>query len=179
MNEMLKIPNVITASRVLFSIALLFVKPLGMLFYLLYLLCGASDIVDGYIARKTKTESGFGAKLDSFADLVMTAVVIYVIYPIINPSFFIMYWIILIAIIRGLSILISMRKHKTYASIHTYGNKATGVVLFLLPMLLPFANIGLLINFVCAFASVTAFEELVIQLSSKKLDLNRKSLFIK
>lgn len=175
---MKQIPNIITGSRIVFSMALLLVRPLSIPFYVLYILCGVSDILDGYIARKTKTISRMGAKLDSFADLVMTVVLIFILYPILNLSFFIIVWIVIIAIIRVLSMLIAMRKYKTFASIHTYGNKVVGFVLFLLPMLLPFFNLELLINLVCILASITAIEELIIQSSSKELDLNKKSIFI-
>lgn len=174
---MKNIPNVITGSRVIFSISLLFVVPFSFEFYLLYIFCGFSDFADGYVARKTKAESRFGAKLDSIADLVMVAVLIYIIYPILNPSFFTLIWIVAIALLRSVSILVAMIKFKTFASIHTYANKATGLILFSLPLLLPYINKEILIIVGCAVASFTAIEELIIQISSKTLDLNRKSFF--
>ena len=60
--------NYITAGRIGLALSLLFVPPLTILFYIVYLLCGLSDMADGLIARKTHTESAFGAKLDSIAD---------------------------------------------------------------------------------------------------------------
>ena len=60
--------NIISILRIIFSLSLIFVDLFTWKFVLLHLLCGARDILDGYIARKTKTESIFGAKLDTIAD---------------------------------------------------------------------------------------------------------------
>ena len=64
------IANIITASRILFSVLLLFLPVLGAGFYVTYLLCGITDMIDGTIARKTGTVSEFGARLDTVADFV-------------------------------------------------------------------------------------------------------------
>ena len=43
--------NIITGSRVLISIALLFCPVLSPVFYMLYLMAGLSDMIDGTVAR--------------------------------------------------------------------------------------------------------------------------------
>ena len=62
--------NVITLMRIGLAISLLFIRKYSPLFLILYSICGFTDILDGYIARKTRTESKFGAKLDTIADLL-------------------------------------------------------------------------------------------------------------
>ena len=62
--------NVITLIRIGLAISLLFIRKYSPLFLILYSICGFTDILDGYIARKTKTESNFGARLDTIADLL-------------------------------------------------------------------------------------------------------------
>lgn len=62
---MKKIPNYISFTRIIFSLILIFIKPLSMSFYSIYIICGFTDIMDGFIARKTGTTSRIGAKLDS------------------------------------------------------------------------------------------------------------------
>ncbi|MBQ1334162.1 MAG: CDP-alcohol phosphatidyltransferase family protein, partial [Clostridia bacterium] len=62
--------NIITGTRILLSIALLFCKAMSPVFYTLYIAAGISDILDGAIARKTNTVSDFGSKLDTAADLI-------------------------------------------------------------------------------------------------------------
>ena len=94
------VPNFISFSRIIFSLLLIFVKPLGLVFNTIYIICGLSDIIDGFIARKTGTTSRLGEKLDSIADMVMIVVLLLVLYPIINPTTEIIIWIILITIDR-------------------------------------------------------------------------------
>ena len=40
-------------------------------------MCGISDIMDGYLARRYKWETRFGEQLDSFSDAVFYGVIIY------------------------------------------------------------------------------------------------------
>lgn len=135
--------------------------------------------MDGFIARKTVTTSILGAKLDSMADMIMTGVVLFVLYPIVNPTNETVIWIISIAIIRLASMVIALKKYKTFASLHTYGNKITGIVLFIFPILLPYVHTTVLMYIICAVASISAIEELLIQLSSSQLNLNKQSIFEK
>ncbi|MBW9157785.1 CDP-alcohol phosphatidyltransferase family protein [Clostridium tagluense] len=176
---MKSIPNCISFSRIIFSLILIFVTPLSIAFYVIYIICGFSDIMDGFIARKTVTTSILGAKLDSMADMIMTGVLLFVLYPIVNPTTETVIWIISIAIIRLASMVIALKKYKTFASLHTYGNKITGIVLFIFPILLPYVHRNVLMYIICAVASISAIEELLIQLSSSQLNLNKQSIFEK
>ncbi|MBU3128709.1 CDP-alcohol phosphatidyltransferase family protein [Clostridium tagluense] len=176
---MKSIPNCISFSRIIFSLILIFVTPLSLAFYGIYIICGFSDIMDGFIARKTVTTSILGAKLDSMADMIMTGVLLFVLYPIVNPTTETVIWIISIAIIRLASMVIALKKYKTFASLHTYGNKITGIVLFIFPILLPYVHRNVLMYIICAVASISAIEELLIQLSSSQLNLNKQSIFEK
>lgn len=176
-DELKSIPNCISFSRIGFSLILIFVKPLSVVFYAIYIICGLSDIMDGFIARKTMTTSILGAKLDSMADMIMIGVLLLVLYPIINPANEIVLWIISIAIVRLASMAIALKKYKTFASLHTYGNKITGIVLFIFPISLHYFHTTVLIYIICAVASISAIEELIIQLTSSKLELNKQSIF--
>lgn len=173
------IPNYISLSRIIFSLSLIFVKPLSVVFYVIYIICGLSDIIDGFIARKTRTTSIFGAKLDSAADMIMVGVLLLLFYPIINPAIEIIAWIILIAIIRLSSMVVALKKYKTFASIHTYGNKITGIILFLFPILFSYIHTIGLIYIICVIATISAIEELIIHLMSSQLQLNKQSIFKK
>ena len=44
------IANIITGSRIVFSIALLFFPPLSSAFYVLYAAAGLTDMIDGTVA---------------------------------------------------------------------------------------------------------------------------------
>jgi len=171
------IPNCISFSRIIFSLILIFVKPLSVDFYAIYIICGFSDIIDGFIARKTGTTSRLGAKLDSMADMIMVGVLLVVLYPIVSITTEILLWIISIAIIRIASMVVALKKYKTFAMLHTYGNKITGLVLFIFPILLPYIHTTVLMYIICAVASISAIEELIIQLTSSQLQLNKQSIF--
>ncbi|MGG7177426.1 CDP-alcohol phosphatidyltransferase family protein [Clostridium paraputrificum] len=170
------IPNYISVSRIILSLTLIFIKPFSLAFYVIYIICGLSDIIDGFIARKTGTTSIFGAKLDSVADMVMVGVIILLFYPIINPAIEIIIWILLIAIIRLSSMVLALKKYKTFASIHTYGNKITGIVLFLFPILYYYIHTNGLMYIVCVMGTLSAIEEFIINFTSSQLQLDRQSI---
>lgn len=174
---MISIANCISFTRIILSLTLVFVKQSSIVFYIIYLICGVSDVLDGYIARKTNTISKLGEKLDSIADLLMVMVVIYVLYPVINPTVRIVVWIVIIGIIRVISMMVVLLKYKTFGILHTYGNKATGLVFFALPFLTAFSWFDVSLNIICMVASVSAIEELLIHLLSNRLQIDKKSIF--
>ena len=55
----------ITTIRIIGAISLLTIEPLSVFFYVVYFVCGISDILDGYIARKMNAVSKVGATLAS------------------------------------------------------------------------------------------------------------------
>ena len=96
-------------------------------FYGLYIAAGFSDMIDGTIARKTGTESTFGAKLDSFADLIFVIVASLKILPAIRFLPIIWIWIGVIAAIKIYVAILIIRK-KEEASVHTIANKITNKI---------------------------------------------------
>ena len=66
--------NILTISRIILAtILLIFFKKITILFLILYTIAEFTDIIDGTIARKTKSCSYMGALLDSVADLILAA----------------------------------------------------------------------------------------------------------
>ena len=57
------IANIVTVSRIIFSVLLFFTAPFLVYFYIYYLICGISDMIDGSIARYFHTESETGSSL--------------------------------------------------------------------------------------------------------------------
>jgi phosphatidylglycerophosphate synthase len=169
--------NYLSIARMLLAITLIFVKPLSIAFFIIYLACGISDAFDGYVARKAGTASKLGEKLDSVADFMMVMVLIVLLYPIINPTFRIIIWIVIIGIVKIAAVIVTFIKYKTLGMLHTYSNKITGFMLFAFPLTLSFAKSDVLIYIICAAASISAIEELVIDISSKEFEANKKSIF--
>jgi len=171
--------NIISIVRIVLALGLFWVRPLSVLFYAIYLICVISDMLDGYVARKTHTESKVGEKLDSVSDLIMFIVLTIILFPIIHPTPQIISWIVIIGVIRAVSMIAVLVKYKTFAILHTYGNKITGFVLSLLPLSLAFSQIEALVYIICVIASISAIEEFFIHLSSSELRANKKSIFEK
>jgi phosphatidylglycerophosphate synthase len=70
LKELGKLPNMITLFRLLCNPVLFYLAYLGQkeVFGIVFLLSWASDGADGFIARKFKQTSKFGAKFDSIVD---------------------------------------------------------------------------------------------------------------
>lgn len=174
---MKNVPNIISTLRILLSIGLLFSKPFSPLFWILYSVCGFSDIIDGYIARKSNSISRLGSLLDSIGDIVFISAVIIVLIPVISIPKGIQLWIAIIALVRILSITIACCKYHTFAVLHTYANKISGLLLFFIPYLYSLMNINILGGIICAVTSISAVEELIIHLVSRELSRDVKGLF--
>lgn len=176
---MKSIANYISIARILLVLTLVLIKPLSPLFFIVYILSGVSDILDGFIARKTNTTSKMGEKLDSIADFIMCLVLIVILYPLIIHNQHILTWIIIIGIVRAISIIVAFLKYKSLGMIHTYANKMTGLIVFLYPILyVTFPSVKLMYG-ICIIASISALEELLINLLSNELCANKRSLFFK
>lgn len=96
--------NLITLSRIILVLTLFLVEPLSFKFMVLYLFCGFTDILDGYIARKTHTTSALGARLDSIADLFMVVVVLYILLEVVSLPFITFMFIGAITLVRVISL---------------------------------------------------------------------------
>ncbi len=153
--------------------------PLSTSFFILYIICGLSDILDGYIARKTKSTSKLGANLDGLADFILIAVVLYKIIPILDTPIWSLVIMGFIAIIRILSQIIGWVRFNKLIFLHTYLNKATGLGLFISPLLLVILDINITLIILLTIGTLSAFEDLYLNLKEEKINLNNKGVFFK
>ena len=151
--------NIITASRILISIVLLFFPAFSPAFYVLYLAAGITDMIDGSVARKTGKVSEFGAKLDSIADIVFVVVCLVKLLPVINIPLWLYVWIGIIVLIRIVNIVSGFIVQNQFVMLHTVMNKVTGFLLFILPLTLRFIELKYMAIPVCAVATFAAVEE--------------------
>ena len=153
------IANIITVSRVVFSLPILFIPISSTWFYILYLFCGFTDMIDGTVARKTGAVSRFGSRLDTVADFVFMLACGIKILPIIEIPKFLWVWIALIAITKIFNIAFVFIRKKKLISIHSVANKITGLALFLLPLTLALLDATYSVAAVCALATIAAVGE--------------------
>ena len=153
------IANIITGSRIAFSLPLLFLPLSSAWFYALYLLCGFTDMIDGAIARKTNAVSKFGAKLDTVCDFVFMLVCAVKIIPLLHLPVWIWVVAMLTALVKILNIAFVLVRKKKLISIHSVLNKITGLALFLLPLTLTFIEVTYSVFTICVLATVAVMQE--------------------
>ena len=153
------IANILTGCRIFGSILLLFFPAFSVAFCIIYLLCGFSDIIDGTIARKTNSASKFGGQLDTIADLIFVVVSLFKLLPAIHIPRWLWIWVCAIAFIKISNIIWGYVSKKQFISLHTIMNKVTGLLLFLLPLTISFAEWEHIAIAVCSIATFSAIQE--------------------
>lgn len=162
--------NIITGCRILLSILMIFFPAFSVRFYIAYLLCGVSDMIDGTVARKTGGAGRFGARLDTAADLIFAAISFIKILPFLHIPIWIYIWITAIAGIKIIGIIYGFVRTKKFAAVHTVINKITGLLLFLLPLTLNFIDIKYSSIAVCAVATAAAIQEGYCIITGREVD---------
>ncbi len=161
----LYLPNILSSLRILGAVALLLcnVAPVGgwlsllRPFWVLYIICGISDIADGWLARKLKCVTRTGALLDSVADICFVACCAWKLLPILELPWWLWLWAGVIVVIKVVNQLSALVMYRHFCFPHTLANKCTGFLLFLaVPM--TFCSI-IPISIVAAVATFAAVQE--------------------
>ena len=141
------------------GIVLLFCPVFSPAFYAFYVAAGLSDMLDGFVARKTDTVSELGARLDTIADFVLVVVCLIKLLPVFSIPAWLYIWIGIIAFIKVVNIISGFVVQKRFVAVHSVMNKATGVLLFLLPLTIPAVPLQYAAIVVCAAATFAAIQE--------------------
>ena len=131
---MKRIPNLLSMSRSVLCLPLLLVDAMTLPFWVLYLIAGLTDMLDGFLARRWGVESKLGARLDSLADFVFVLAVGYKLFPWLNlPStlWMIIGLIALVKIVNAISSFVMKHRQGQSPFLHTKANKLTGFLLFI------------------------------------------------
>jgi len=151
------LPNVISSFRIAGSVGLLLCDVTSVAYWVIYGLCGISDIADGWLARRLKCVTRTGALLDSSADICFVACCVWKLLPILELPQWLWLWaglIVTIKIVNQLSALV-MYGHCSFP--HTTANKATGFLLFIAVPMTVWSIIPIAI--VAAIATLAAIHE--------------------
>ena len=106
--------NIITGIRIVMSAFLLFCPAFSPAFFALYIVAGASDMIDGAVARKTGTASEAGARLDTIADIVFVAVCLIKLIPVLDVPVWLSIWIAVIAFMKAANIAVGYIRQKEF-----------------------------------------------------------------
>lgn len=179
---MRRLPNIISLARIILSCSLLLSDQHSIPFLLAYLLCGISDVLDGYIARRWNWQSRIGEQLDSLGDFIFYAIALYLLLTTIHITSrtWLMSGIMITFLIRLMNFIITRIKFRTWGMLHTWGNKAVGFLLYIYIAIMLFGSkISLMPEVVLSIAAIlSAIEETFILLSTRQYDANRKRYFI-
>ena len=151
--------NTVTFSRIAASIVLLFCPVFSSAFNVFYIAAGVSDMLDGFVARKTDTVSNLGERLDTIADFVFAAVCLIRLLPVLRIPAWLYVWIGIIALIKAVNIISGFAVQKRFAAVHSVMNKVTGALLFLLPLTIRVVPLKYSAVVVCAAATFAAMQE--------------------
>ena len=160
--------NILSASRIALCLPLLLVDALTMPFWVLYVIAGITDMLDGFLARRWGVESKFGARLDSLADFVFVLAVGYKLFPWLKlpASLWMMIgFIALVKIVNAISAYVV--KHRI-EFLHTKANKLTGFLLFIGMMTIGQSYFVPVTWMIACFALFAAIQEGHLILNNRK-----------
>ena len=128
---MTQLPNIITLLRIADSLGLLLCDVTSVAYWIIYALCGISDIADGWLARKLRCVTMKGALLDSLADICFVACCAWKLLPILElPQWL---WLLagVIVAIKVVNQLSALVMYGCCCFPHTLANKWAGFLLFI------------------------------------------------
>ena len=160
---MKNIPNILTTIRIL-------LVPLVPFFYfnnkiylslLIYIIAGATDILDGYLARKYNATSKFGSALDPFADKLMLITVLITLTVDKQIPIFIVIIISLKELLMIITGIIIYFKHEQLIISSNKLGKASTLIFFIAIVETVLVNIEIINIFLFMIAFVFTFISLI------------------
>ena len=151
--------NALTICRIALSIALLVPAAFSPAFLMAYALAGVTDMLDGYVARRTGTEDELGAMLDSIADLILAVVCLARVLPAIAVPTWLWIWVGAIFLVKAANVISGLVVEKRFVMPHTTANKVAGLIAFLVPFAIPLFGITAPAIIACAIATFAAVQE--------------------
>ena len=177
------LPNIITSIRIIGAIIIFFLEPFTLEFYLVYGICGVSDALDGFVARKFHLESKFGSVLDSASDIIFLGVMGFKIFPTLMELLDTWCWFMIgiPVFLQVVGYIICAIKYKKFSAMHTYANKVMSAAIFCFP----FTFIGFIKPlyevYIGVFGSVAIFagiEIVLIHIFTTRYSEKNKSIFL-
>lgn len=156
---MKKLPNIITAFRLIGAFCLLFFGARSYGFWIIYFACGLSDMLDGFLARKLGCESKTGALLDSVADIVFVACCCWKLIPALSFPKWLWIWGGVIVVIKIINQISALVMYKKCVFPHTIANKVTGGLLFVGVLLTVFLESFVPMIIIASVATFAAVQE--------------------
>ena len=123
--------NILSSLRMVGAVVLLLYNGASSPFWVLYTVCGISDIADGWLARKLKCVTRAGALLDSLADICFVACCVWKLLSILELPQWLWLWAGVIVVIKVVNQISALVMYGRCCFPHTTANKVTGFLLFI------------------------------------------------
>ena len=176
------IPNIISLSRIPFSIALPFLAGMPVPFLCCFGIAGVNDVLDGWIARRFHWESQMGAKFDSVGDVVFLICAIGTALWKLEKLHFELYIYIAMAVIiaiRLVNLVFTRFKFKEWGYIHNNSVRwSTIPIFFLMPVCVLTKKVPnpFLLGCLCLIV-LASLEETWILRNMVEYDMSMKSIY--
>ena len=125
------LPNILSSLRMVGAVALLPCNVSSSTFWVIYIVCGISDMADGWLARKLKCVTKKGALLDSLADICFVACCACRILPMLELPQWLWLWAGVIVAVKVVNQLLALVMYGRCRFPHTLANKWAGFLLFI------------------------------------------------
>ena len=174
------VPDLLSYFRILCVPGLLALAYTGYPFHflLLFIMALISDVADGFLARRLRIETPFGAKLDSWADLLIyttAPICIWWLWPdlVIQNLFY-----VLVVIISYMSTpVLGYVVFRKLPSLHLYSAKLGAVLLSASFLVLIFLDVALPFKLAACWAAISTIEEWTVIFTLDMYRSNVKSIF--
>lgn len=170
------LPNLLSILRFPLALGMLLTQVLSTGFFVLYLLCGFTDVLDGALARRWGVCTDTGARLDSAADFLLAAVLVFKLWPALKLDAPLIVCIAVVVLLRLAAALIAKLRFGRFGFLHTYANKAAGVLLTLYPFVLALTSACWPLVVLLLVTGISALEELLIELTATGWSPNQTSI---
>lgn len=139
---MMNLPNILTLLRMCLIpvFATLYYSGMQPLALVVYLLAGATDILDGYLARKWNQITSFGKLMDPLADKLMTLTMIFCL----TDTGYLPVWVLavliakeLMMVIGSLALLKGLKGQKIVVMANWAGKAATAMLIAAVALVFP------------------------------------------
>ncbi len=166
---------VILIIAIILPIGLLAVEPLSLWFFLLYLACGGCFLLKNCYPEPDTAATKTTRLLANLAKAVFVVAVLAIFIPLIPITWWQLYWLIAILLIRIASLLVGYLRYRRLAFPATYSNTAKRIAFFCFPLLYWSLGFTIAICIFSAAATIAAVEALLINSAAKDFDKTIKS----
>ena len=168
------VPNILSVSRIILTLALFFLSLIltnfvfSPIFLMLYAIIGLTDILDGFFARRFSAVSQLGANIDGIADYILIFVSLVIIVPQLDLNTFSRGLILGFIALKIISVIVGYIHYRQLMMMHTLAGKIAGLLAFSVPLVMHviYIDVNTLAIFVGTFVYLAMLEKIAINIVS-------------